>query len=131
MMLKRGKNKELNKMALDWDKIGGFDRHPKIALQEVGDTADVVFMDEGTEVSAEKLSEAFKAKGIKKIKAKDSIVFVVEQATEKKEVWLGAQNYSNLSELKKIRESNNNTLVGAKVKISRVSKDDPEVASLK
>lgn len=118
---------------VNWDSIGGFDRFPKLSeeLKAVGDTRTVIFQDDGKDVSADILQTALKAKGQKGIKARDSIVFAVKCNQKDYEVWLSATSYSNLRELKQIRDSSNGTLKGAKVKISRVSKDDMSIAAFK
>ena len=118
---------------VDWNAIGDFERHPKLndVLDTVGKSVNVKFMDDGKEIKADVLASALKAKGIKGIKAKDTIVFVVGNKNEKNELWLSATSYTNLQELKRIRTENGNTLLGAMVKVSRVSKDNPETASFK
>jgi hypothetical protein len=113
-------------MAVEWDKIGGFERYDKLndILKSVGDKAIVTFLDDGKEVSAELLQSALKNKGMKNIKARNTIVFVCTNDAKKYEMWLSATAFSNLRELKAIRDANKNTLINAKVKVSRVSKDD-------
>lgn len=118
---------------IDWNSIGGFERYEKLNnhLQSVGDKMDVVFKDDGKLVGKDLLRDALKAKGLKNINAKDSYVFTVENAKVMYELWLSATSYSNLRELKIIRDRNNGTLTGAKVKVERVSKNDTEKASMK
>ena len=114
--------RECEKM-VDWDNIANFDRYPILSeeLKEIGNTKTVKFLDDGKDVKAEILQESLKKRGIK---ARDSIVFVVEDGKDKKEVWLSATSYSNLKELKQVRDDNKGTLVNADVKVSRVSKGD-------
>lgn len=117
----------------EWDKLGGFEKHPKLTekyCQKIGDKVDVVFLDNGSTVDAEKVAAALKKAKKKGIQAKDSIVFVVETNAEKFDFWVGATNYSILNQLKTIRNENNNTLIGAKVRIEKVSENDTEKSSL-
>jgi len=111
---------------IDWENIAIFERFPKLndELQEVGSKAKVKFMDDGTLVDSAKISEAMKMKGIKGIKPRDSYVFVVESNGNKKEFWLSATAYTNLAELKALREKKG-TLIGVEALIERVSSKDP------
>lgn len=110
---------------VEWDKVGDLERYPILELKEIGDFSVVSFLDEGRDVSAELIQKSLKDKGQKGIESRDSIVFHVQDADKKGfEVWLSAKAYTNLGELKSIREANGNSLVFAKVKISRVSKSD-------
>lgn len=118
---------------MDWDKIGSFDRHPKLndLLKEVGSKAKVQFMDEGKDVTAEVLQSALKKSGQKGIKARDTIVFLVQDAKGTKyEFWVGAKSYSVLSGIKGLLDANNK-ITGQKGTIERVSKDNPDEASFK
>ena len=110
----------------NWDEIGAFNRYPNLTadMKEVGNLKTVEFMDDGVDVSADKIQASFKAKDIKGIKARDSIVFRVKYAESDYEIWISATAYTNLRELKAIRDGNKNSLVGARVKVERVSKDD-------
>ena len=118
---------------VNWNEIGSFDRYPKLSdeLTQVGDAQRVIFCDDGTDVPADKIQNAMKEKGVKNIKARDSIVFHVKAGGKDYEVWLSSTSYTNLRELKEIREKNHNTLIDAEVKIQRVSKDDMTTASFK
>jgi len=106
-----------------------FERYPKLndELKQKGDSKTVVFLDDGKRISADVISVALKNKGIKGIKARDSIIFVVEDNKVKKELWIGATNYTNLRELAAIADN----LTGQKVKITRIAEKDPEQANLK
>ena len=118
---------------VEWNNIGGFDRYPKITdeLKEIDDSKTVIFLDDGKDVEAEILQKALIDKGQKNIKARDSIVFHVGCDGKDYEMWISATSYSNLRELKQIRDGNKNTLVDAKIKITRVSKDDMTISSFK
>lgn len=123
----------LSKM-VDWDSMDSFERYSKVSdiLKNVGDFSDVVFQDDGKEIKAETLQSALKAKGMKNIKARDSIIFVVKDSDgDNMELWLSASSYTNLRELKAIRDTNNKTLKGAKVHIERIGKDDMTKPSFK
>ena len=111
---------------VDWNNVGTFDRYPNIAddMKEVGNVKEITFMDDGIDVNADLIQSSLKQKDIKGIKARDSIVFRVQFDEKDYEMWLSATAYTNLRELKKIRDENKGTLVNAKVKIERVSKDD-------
>lgn len=118
---------------VDWNNVEGFDRYPKLteSLKEIGNSTEIVFLDEGKDVKAETLQNSLRDKGQKNIKARDSIVFHVKEGEQDKELWLSATSYSNLRELKKIRDENKGTLVDAKVKVTRVSKDDMTTSAFK
>lgn len=117
----------------NWDNVGNFERFEKLndVLMNVGNSAVVVFMDDGRDVSKEVMQKSLKEKKIKGINARDSVVFRVQENKKNFEFWLSATAFSNLTELKIIRTANNNTLIGAKAKISRVSVRDPEQQSYK
>jgi len=117
-----------------WENVGGdFERHEKLndQLSEIGAVVEVVALDDGKTVTADKLKEAMNKKGIKGIKPKDSVVITCEEKESKKkfEFWLSASNYTNLGELKTIRTANKDTLVGASFRVTRVSKNDTEKAA--
>lgn len=117
---------------VEWEKLESFERHEKInnILKKIGDYAVVEFLDNGKDVSADIISIAQKAKGIKGIKARDTVVFNIKTADGIMELWLSASNFSALRELSLIKKSSNNTLVGCKVRIERQSKDDTEKSAL-
>lgn len=118
---------------VNWKETNIFERFENLSGQipDVGNSVVGTFLDDGNFVSADKLGIAFKAKGIKEIRPVDSHVFVVELKRNKFEVWIKATNYTNLGELKLIAEKNNNSLIGATVKITRVALRDVNTASLK
>jgi len=118
---------------VDWDKMEDFDRYGKLSdeLKEVNDSMTVIFCDDGKDVNADIIQNALKEKGQKGIKARDSIVFHVKEGTKDYEVWLSATAYTNLRELKKIRDNNKGTLIDANVKVTRVSANDPDQPSFK
>ncbi len=111
-----------------WDELDSFDRYDKLSdeLNSVGDLATVVFQDDGRDVPSDVIQNALTSKGQKNIKARDSVVFHVKQDETNKdfEVWLSATSYTNLRELKAIRDANNGTLKDAKVQVKRMSKED-------
>lgn len=111
---------------VDWNTLDAFNRHDNISKKLPNESNNGIFTfdDEGKEVKADVLGSAMKSKGIKGMKAKDSIVFIVENDKTKYELWLSATNFSALRELKAVRDANNNSLRGAKVRITRASKGD-------
>lgn len=115
------------------DKAGAFERHPKVndVLSNVGDKLDVVFKDNGKLIEANVIANVLKEKKIKGVQARDSMIFVVldEKSKSNMEMWLSASSWSNLAQLRAIRDKNNGTLVGARVKIERVEKENPDKAS--
>ena len=118
---------------VDWDGIGGFERYPKLmdGLKDIGDVAYVKFLDEGREVNADIIQKALKDKGQKNIKARDSLVFVVLEENEKKELWVSRSSHTNMNELKAIRAKHGNAFKGALARIERISKDDMAKQSFK
>ena len=116
---------------VDWDEVGSFERFDKLndELKDIGNKCFVVFKDDGNKVDAEKIAAALKEKDVKGIKARDSMVFVVDNEGKDMEFWLSATAYTNLRQLKTIRDANDSTLVKAKAVISRVSKDNPSEPS--
>lgn len=117
---------------MEWEKVNKFDRYENLgtALCNVGDFATVTIVGEENEVSADVIQAALKNSGKKNIKARDSLVFHVVDSDKKDwELWVSKTAYSSLSELKQIREENNNKFDGAKMKIERVAKEDMDRAS--
>ena len=102
-----------------WDEVSSFERYPKLSLKK-GDKVTVTFMDDGNFVP----EKALKQSGAKY--ARDSHVFVVESAGEKKEFWASTTAHSTMRQLKDIRNSNGNTLKGAKATMARVSEEADE-----
>jgi hypothetical protein len=107
-------------MPLNWEEIGKpLDRHPKLQL-EVGDSARVLFKDEGNEVAASAIKGAF---------ARDSYVFVLELVDKFKELkkgdlvefWMSKTSFATLQQIKKVRDRKG-SLVNAIATIDRVSK---------
>ncbi len=115
-----------------WEGLNSFERFPKLndELKKEGSTAKVTFLDEGKEIKADVISSVLKNKGVKGIKAKDSRVFTVEKDNVKYELWVGCTSFTNLRELADIRKKHGNTLIGAKVKATRISENDPEKPSM-
>jgi len=101
-----------------------FERYPKVELKSKGDEVIVGFEDDGKMVSAETLKKVMKEKKIP-YTPRDSIVFVVTEDDEKKELWISATNYSALKELKTIRAENNDDMTGAIVRITRIAENQP------
>lgn len=119
---------------VDWKNVMPlFDRFPKLSeqLKEIGDKANVVFMDDGKFVKSEVLANALKEKGKKNIKARDSEVFHVKSKGVSYELWLSATAFSNLRELKGIADENKGTLINALVTVERVSKGDMSTQAFK
>ena len=112
---------------------GSFEKLPRLndVLKKTGDSADVVFQDDGKTISADVLAKVYKVKGIKGIKAKDTFVFEAVHDKERKSLFVGSTSYTNLRELAAVKKANKNTLVGAKVRISRIAENDPNTANLK
>lgn len=112
---------------MDWKGIEKFDRFPNlsIGLQNVKDFAEVTFQGEEKEVPAEVIQKSLVEAGKKNIKARDSLVFHVKDSENKDyEIWISKTSYTNLRELAEIRENNKGKFEGAKVKITRISKED-------
>ena len=110
---------------------GSFERHPRMdsELKEKGQIAEVIFCDDGREISAETLKASMEKKRIENIKAIDSMVFVINWGEDKYELWLKKTQFTNIAELKKIREENGGKLAGAKVKIERIDVANPKAAN--
>lgn len=112
----------------NWDELeqeqAQYERYPYITdfLKDIGANITVTFEDDGNVVEKEKISGSL---------AKDSVVFIVYTETKKFEVWLKRTNYTNLGQLREIRKNNNNSLVGVKIYIERIAKNDPMKPSLK
>ncbi|MEK6869874.1 MAG: hypothetical protein AABX74_06575 [Nanoarchaeota archaeon] len=113
-----------------WKNIPEFERHPKLReeMKKEGDEMIVTFLSDGKTVSAETLEGAFQRKNISNIKAVDSIVLVVEKEedSEKREVWHKVTDFRTLRQLKEIRDANGGTLVGARVKVTRIAVNKPK-----
>lgn len=117
----------------DWNAYeGSFEKLPKLndELKKQGTEAVVTFRDNGRVIAADVMQAAMKAKGLK-IKARDTTVFEVEHEKTRKSLLVGNTSYTNMRELAAIRKANNNTLVGAKVKISRIAENDPTTSNYK
>lgn len=112
-----------------WDSVSVFERFPKLnsEMKEVGKKVEVVCEDDGHVVPASQMSEAYKKKGVKGIKAQDTLVLVVSQNGEKKEFWVNLKSFSLLRELKKIRESNGDgkSLKGSRIRFERLATNSP------
>lgn len=111
---------------VDWNQLDAFERHENLSklLANEGDSKTAVFKDDGKDVKADVIQASFKEKGVKGIKARDTIVFVVDVAGKTYELWLSATNYTALRQLKAVREANGGTLKNAKCKITRSAKGD-------
>ncbi len=105
---------------VDWDSFSDFERHPKLDAMKVGDKITGIFEDDGNFVSKDVLKEA----GAKH--PRDSIVLVMTVDGEKKEFWVSSKAFSQLRQLKRLKEENAGTLKGLKVVIERVSKATDE-----
>ena len=117
---------------MDWDKIVEFERYPNISnvISKPGDSINAVFLDDGRVVTADILQAAMLRKGVKGIRAEDSVVFVMETGkNDKLELWIKQKNFSMLIDLKKIRDANASNLKGAKVKITREAVGDVKTSS--
>lgn len=121
-------------MGVDLDQFGGdFEKLPRLndELKKAGNEAVVVFQDDGRTITAEVLAKAYKVKEIKGIKAQDTFVWTVTHNSERKSLFVGCKSFTNLRELAAIKKANKNTLIGAKVKISRIAENDPNTANYK
>ena len=119
---------------VEWNNIGSFERFEKAndLLKEVGASMKIAFKDEGKDIAANVIQDALKNKGVKNIKARDTIVFHVKDRDNKDlELWLSKTSYTNLRELKAIRDDNKDTLIGAWAVMSRTAKDDMTKPSFK
>ncbi len=100
---------------VDWDSFSDFERHPKLDVMKVGDKVAATLEDDGNFVSKDVLKEA----GAKH--PRDSIVLVMTVDGEKKEFWISSKAFSQIRQLKRLKEENAGTLKGLKVEIERVS----------
>lgn len=112
---------------------GSFEKLPRIndEIKKIGDSAVVTFLADERKIAADVLAKAYKLKNIKGIKAKDTFVFEVEHDKQKKSLFVGSTSYTNLRELASIQKLNRGTLIGAKVKISRIAENDPNSPNYK
>lgn len=110
------------------DNIPKFERHPKLReeMKETGQEIIVNFLDDGKIVPAETLEGAYQKKNISNIKPTDSLVFVVEKEDgEKREVWHKMTDFNSRRQLKSIKDANDGTLKGARVKVTRTAVNKP------
>lgn len=115
----------------DWATFeGNLERLPRLndEMKKAGTEAVVVFQDNGRVIPADVMQAALKAKGLK-IKARDTTVFTLLHGNERKSLLVGNTSYTNFRELAAIRRANKDTLVGAKVKISRIAENDPTTSN--
>ena len=116
-------------MEQTWDNIETFQRHPKLRdeMQREGDERIVTFLSDGKVVDEDVIKAALARKNLDRIKSSKSVVFVVEKEEdeEKREIWHRITDFTVLGQLKKIKEANNGTLVGAKVKVKRIAVGKP------
>jgi hypothetical protein len=98
---------------IDWEAVSDFERHPKLEMA-VGDEKKVRFEDEGTFVTKQQLADA----GAKF--PRDCYVFTLSVDNEKHEWWVGAQAYSVVRQIKRLREQNG-ALKGVRALLKRVS----------
>ena len=98
----------------DWESVTDFERHPSLKM-EVGDEVEAELQDDGNFVSKKQMQDA----GAKF--ARDCNVFVVKIGEELKEFWIATTAYSTMRQLKRIRDENDDSLKGTKVRIKRVS----------
>jgi hypothetical protein len=112
-----------------WNVPDDFERHDKLndELKHKGDVAIVKFLNDGKKVLKSNMTDETLSKLREQgVKPRDNVVFLVEtKDQEKRELWLGAQNYTNLRELKAIAKGNKDTLVGCLVKVSRIAEKSP------
>lgn len=121
-------------MSIDWKKYeGSFEKLPRINddVKAQGASAVVVFEDDGKTVDAATMQAALKKAGKTNQKGRDTFIFTVSHNGTRKSLFVPATGYSNMRELNAVRDANKGTMVGAKVKITRVSSNDITQASLK
>ena len=111
-----------------WDEeLPKFERHSKLRdeMTRKGDEVVVTFIDDGKVIPAETIENVFQRNNISNIKPTDSLVFVVEKDEgEKREIWHKLTDYNTRRQLKEIRDANGGTLVGARVKVTRIAVGD-------
>lgn len=111
-----------------WDNLPkSFEVHSKVEeeMKDLGESRIFVFLNDGKPVSKEVIAKALERKGIDHIKPQDSLVFNIEDENGVVwDHWKKVTCYSDLNQLKAIKQANNNTLKGAKVKITRVAVGD-------
>jgi hypothetical protein len=116
---------------MSWeDGIEEINRFPKLReeMKKQGDTRIVSFLDNGNEVPAATLENAFAKKDIKNIKAVDSVVFVVEDeaSEENREIWHKVTDFTSLRQLKDIKTANGGSLEGVRVQVTRIAVGSPK-----
>jgi len=117
-----------------YDKVSSFERYPRLnnILSDVKMNKKIKFESDGNVVSADKIIDSMKKNGIKpKFKVRDSIVYVVSEGLERFEFWISKENYTNLREIKSLKENNKNNLVGVTATITRINKDDASNTSFR
>jgi hypothetical protein len=113
-------------------QAGSFERYEKLALLAKGDKANVTFLDEGRDVSAEIIATAMREKGkTSRVKAQDSTVFVIDTDSGKREFWVKHTQFTNIRELRAVMDANGGKLKGAKALIERVAVGDPNTPNIK
>lgn len=104
---------------INWGNVSDFERYDKLDMK-VGDERQGKFVGDGTFVPSKQLKDA----GAKF--PRDSYVFVLEIDGQRREFWVGAQSYSVVRQIKRIRDANEGKLDGAGVNIKRVSEKTDE-----
>ena len=120
-------------MEQTWDDIETFQRHAKLRdeMQKEGDEKIVTFLTDGKVVEEDVIKAALARKNLDNIKSSKSVVFVVEkeEGEEKREIWHKITDFTALGQLKKIKEANSGTLVGARVRVKRIAVGKPGQAN--
>lgn len=113
-----------------FEEIGNVKRYPILKLVNIGDKVRIKLIDDGKIVTAEVIGSALKEKKIKGIKPRDSLVFLCEKEGETLEFWISRTNYTNLKQLRDIRDNHNKSLIGVTIKVEKVSENDPTKSTL-
>ena len=116
-------------MEQTWDQIETFQRYTKLRdeMQKEGDEKIVTFLTDGKVVDEDIIKAALARKDLSNIKPSKSVVFVVEKEEneEKREIWHKITDFTALGQLKNIKEANQGTLVGARVRVKRIAIKKP------
>lgn len=119
---------------VDWNKYEGtFEKLPSVNddVKTLNAEAVVTFEDDGKLIDSATMEKALRNAGKTNQKGRDTFVFKVDAKGAKKSLFVPATGYSNMRELKSIRDANKGTMKGAKAKITRISVNDIKQASLK
>lgn len=114
------------------DNMQDMERHPKLReqMKKKGQKKVVTFVTNDKVVSEDAVKNALQRKNIENIKAKRSLVIVAEDDKgEKFEIWHTETDFTVLKQLKTIKDANGGSLVGARVRVTRLAVNDPHTTN--